>query len=69
LPDFVVCNAIIEKRLISIFDGAIQNAGTFRILWPSSRYMSPKLRVFVDFMADHLFSKVDQCDAKAVLAR
>jgi DNA-binding transcriptional LysR family regulator len=26
----------------------------FNILWPASRQMTPRLRAFVDFMAEHL---------------
>ncbi|MGX9785651.1 hypothetical protein [Janthinobacterium lividum] len=29
--------------------------GTFRILWPSSRHLAPKLRAFLDFLATHVF--------------
>src|ERR1700720_4361162 len=30
-------------------------SGTLRVLWPSSRHLAPKLRVFVDFLAANLF--------------
>jgi DNA-binding transcriptional LysR family regulator len=39
-----------------VLDAHVEHQGTFRILWPSSRYLSPKLRVFVDFMVQHLFA-------------
>jgi len=29
--------------------------GQFSIAWPSSRQLSPKLRVFVDFLCERLF--------------
>ncbi|MGK3963999.1 hypothetical protein WMF38_07440 [Sorangium sp. So ce118] len=38
-----------------MLEGHTHHPGLFRILWPSSRYVSPKLRAFVDFMAQHLF--------------
>lgn len=41
--------------LVSVLDEAVTHSGSFRILWPSSRHLSPKLRVFVDFMGDTLF--------------
>jgi DNA-binding transcriptional LysR family regulator len=41
---------------MSVLDGAVHRCGTFRILWPSSRQLAPKIRVFVDFMAENLFA-------------
>ena len=32
----------------------IVQTGTFRVLWPTGRFLSPKIRAFVDFMADNL---------------
>lgn len=54
LPDFVVQNGIADQSLVRVLEGSVQNTGTFHILWPSSRYLSPKLRVFIDFMATRL---------------
>jgi DNA-binding transcriptional LysR family regulator len=56
LPDFAVYDRLSEGTLVSVLDEAIQHSGTFRILWPSSRHLSPKLRVFVDFMAENLIA-------------
>ncbi len=55
LPEFAVREPCEKGRLVSVLDDDVKNTGAFRILWPSSRHMSPKLRVFVDFMADNLF--------------
>ncbi|WP_264601268.1 LysR family transcriptional regulator [Rhodobium gokarnense] len=55
LPDFAVRDQLADGTLTSALDDAIQHTGVFRILWPSSRHLSPKLRVFVDFMARNLF--------------
>lgn len=55
LPEFAVRRPCAEGRLVSVLDDRVKNTGAFRILWPSSRHMSPRLRVFVDFMADNLF--------------
>lgn len=57
LPDFAIRDQLADRRLIPVLDGAVQHSGSFRILWPSSRYLSPKLRVFVDFMGDNLFPR------------
>jgi len=32
-----------------------QHQGTFRMLWPSSKHLAPKLRAFIDFMSAELF--------------
>ncbi len=29
---------------------------TFRLLWPSGKHLSLRLRVFIDFMHAHLFA-------------
>lgn len=55
LPDFAVRPQLEKKRLVVVLDAHTRHAGTFRLLWPSSRHLSLKLRVFVDFMAEHLF--------------
>lgn len=56
LPDFAMRRQLREGTLVAVLDAHIQHVGTFRLLWPSSRYVSPKLRVFVDFMAQNLFA-------------
>lgn len=55
MPEFAVRDRIAAGALFSVLDDAVQHTGAFRVLWPSSRHLSPKLRVFVDFMADNLF--------------
>lgn len=55
LPHFAVAQQLAEGKLISILDDVTAETGVFRVLWPTSRYLSPKIRVFVDFMAENLF--------------
>lgn len=55
LPDVLVREHIEGGRLITVLDDFVAHAGTMRILWPSSRYLSPKLRAFVDFMCERSF--------------
>lgn len=57
LPNFAVRQQIEEGRLVAVLADHVQSAGAFRVLWPSSRQLSPKLRVFVDFMAENLFAE------------
>ncbi|HKU99702.1 MAG TPA: LysR family transcriptional regulator [Vineibacter sp.] len=56
LPDFALRRQLADRTLVAVLDAHLHHAGTFRILWPSSRYLSPKLRVFVDFMVQTLFA-------------
>ena len=56
LPDFSIREQERKGTLVSVLDNYIHHSGTFRMLWPSSPYLSPKLRAFVDFMAAHLFA-------------
>lgn len=55
LPDFAIRRQIEDGRLVRVLDEFIEHKGVFRAVWPSSRYLSPKRRAFVDFMAEHLF--------------
>lgn len=52
LPDFMVRQAIMRGELVTVLDAYIEHQGTFRLLWPSSKHLAPKLRVFIDFMVD-----------------
>ena len=55
LPHFAAACEIAEGKLVSVLDDYLAATGTFRVLWPTSRYLSPKVRVFVDYMAANLF--------------
>ena len=55
LPDFAIRNKLSDGALVSVLEEFLSHEGTFRMLWPSSRYLAPKLRALVDFLAEHLF--------------
>lgn len=55
VPDFLAREALAQSRLESVLDDECADQGRFWALWPSSRHLSPKVRVFVDFAAEHLF--------------
>lgn len=57
LPDFTVRNDLDSGKLVAVLDRYLTGRTTFRVLWPSSRHLSPKVRVFVDFVAENLLSK------------
>lgn len=56
LPDNALRRQLEEGALQTVLDDFVDHSGPFRLLWPSSRYQSPKLRAFVDFMARNLFA-------------
>ncbi|WP_459625173.1 LysR family transcriptional regulator [Burkholderia sp. 3C] len=55
LPDFMVREAITAGELVTVLENFNQHRGTFRMLWPSSKHLAPKLRAFIDFMGAELF--------------
>lgn len=57
LPDFMVREDIEQGRVQPVLDTYVVHQGTFRLLWPSSKHLSPKLRVFIDYMVDTLFAE------------
>jgi DNA-binding transcriptional LysR family regulator len=54
LPAFLVRDALQCGQLITALDDYVDREVVFWILWPASRYASPKLRVFIDYMGAHL---------------
>lgn len=57
LPDFMVRKDIEAGDLVTVLDDFNQHCGIFHILWPSSKYLAPKLRAFIDFMGEELFKR------------
>ncbi|MDR0281313.1 MAG: LysR family transcriptional regulator [Paucimonas sp.] len=55
LPDFMVREAIARGELVEVLGAHVEHQGSFRLLWPSSKQLAPKLRVFIDFMCAQLF--------------
>ncbi|MBP2154271.1 hypothetical protein [Erwinia rhapontici] len=35
---------------LTVLDDINQHQGTFRVLWPSSEHLAPKLRAFIDYI-------------------
>jgi DNA-binding transcriptional LysR family regulator len=54
MPDFLVREALAEGRIVRVLDGHLDEGGRFSALWPSSRHLSPKVRVFVDLLGARL---------------
>ncbi len=60
VPTFGVRRQLAAGTLQSVLDRSLKDVGTFRMLWPSGRNQSPKLRAFVDFMPHHLFADLGE---------
>jgi DNA-binding transcriptional LysR family regulator len=59
VPDFCVRRQIHNGSLISVLKEHVDHTEhAIRAMWPSSRYLSPRLRVFIDFLAENLVQKV-----------
>lgn len=54
LPPFAIRGEIADGRLVSILDEWVTESDQFNAHWPASRQITPKLRAFIDFMAEHL---------------
>jgi DNA-binding transcriptional LysR family regulator len=52
LPDFSVKEALETGELKTVLDRYMTQSTTFWILWPTSKQMTPKVRAFVDFVAE-----------------
>lgn len=55
LPDFTIRKELATGKLRAVMEERTRGNGTMWALWPASRHASPKLRVFVDHLAQHLF--------------
>lgn len=53
VPDFVVREALNQGELKEVLAGFCIRQGSFSALWPASRYLSPRIRCFIDFMAEN----------------
>ncbi|MFD0391365.1 LysR substrate-binding domain-containing protein (plasmid) [Tistrella bauzanensis] len=55
MPDFLARDGLNNGGLQTILDGFTGEPGQFSALWPSSRHLTPRLRVFVDHLCETLF--------------
>lgn len=56
LPDFAVRQALEQQRLQHVLGDQCRHSGSLKILWPSSKHLTPRLRAFIDIMSVRLFS-------------
>ncbi len=55
MPDFLARDAIDKGLLKPLPLQLPADQGCFWVIWPSSQHLSPKVRVFVDFVHARLF--------------
>ncbi|MTK63774.1 MAG: LysR family transcriptional regulator, partial [Methanobacterium sp.] len=60
MPDFLARDAVKDGRLITLLEGHPADPGQFSVLWPSNRLATPRLRVFIDYIAEMLFRDIGQ---------
>jgi DNA-binding transcriptional LysR family regulator len=58
LPDFTVREALAAGTLQAVLSDYTQDSGHFSVLWPAHRQVSPRLRVWLDFLCARLFPAV-----------
>ncbi|MEC5321065.1 LysR substrate-binding domain-containing protein [Brenneria populi subsp. brevivirga] len=52
VPEFIVRRYLDAGELVSALSSYLQDGGKFSVVWPSSRHMLPKVRVFIDFLTE-----------------
>lgn len=55
VPEIAVRSQLRQGKLITVLNDYNRESMVFHVLWPSSRHLSPKIRVFVDFIVAKLF--------------
>jgi DNA-binding transcriptional LysR family regulator len=57
VTNFAVRGQVASGSLVKVLDEYLEHSGMLRAMWPASQHSSPKLRAFVDHVAEHLFRK------------
>jgi DNA-binding transcriptional LysR family regulator len=53
VPDFVVRESLDKGELKEVLPGLCIRQGSFSALWPANRHLSPRIRCFIDFIAEN----------------
>lgn len=57
MPDFLAADALADGRLQDVLPDLPHQQGRFSLLWPGNRQPSARLRVFIDYLVEHLFAR------------
>jgi len=52
VPEFIVRPYLESGELVAVLQDYLKEGGKFSVVWPSSRHMLPKVRVFIDFLTE-----------------
>lgn len=55
VPEIAVRRQLQQGNLVTVLDDFNHDLMVFNVLWPSGRHLSPRIRVFVDFIVENLF--------------
>ncbi|WP_440030347.1 LysR family transcriptional regulator [Chromobacterium amazonense] len=56
LPDFSIRRELASGALVALETPQVRRSGNLYLLWPATPAMPPRLRVFIDYMAAHVFA-------------
>lgn len=59
MPDFLAREPLTNGALTAVLTDYIRGANPLSLVWPSSRQLSPKVRVFVDYVGKALAASTD----------
>jgi DNA-binding transcriptional LysR family regulator len=54
LPRYMLDDAIRDARLVTVLDAFTAAPEPIRVVYPSKRHLSPRIRAFIDFLVEHL---------------
>ncbi|MEQ5837875.1 LysR family transcriptional regulator [Paraburkholderia acidicola] len=54
MSDFSVRDALNAGTLVTVLNEYTTSHNTFRLLWPSGRHITPRLRAFIDFVSEQV---------------
>ena len=57
VPNFCARRQIAAGSLVSVLKEYVDRTEVVRAIWPSSQYQSPKLRAFIDFLAENVLPR------------
>jgi DNA-binding transcriptional LysR family regulator len=57
VPNFCARRQVADGSLVNVLKEYVDRVEVVRAMWPSSRYQSPKLRAFIDFLAGNILPR------------
>lgn len=62
VPEFAIRRQIWQGTLKAVLNSHVQSSESFCALWPTSEYLSPRLRVFLDFLIKEYFPQLHSAE-------